>query len=348
MATDLETRLRAAADHLPLPDPAVTDRVVALVTERMRAAPVAPARPKKSRRTRAPRPGLVAVAAAIGIAALGSVLVGSFAGDGARIDPAVAAALHRAAITAAHQPALPSLKAGQYYHFRDTELGWVEKAIAPSSFTACATACPPPPSDWVVKAPVVTDSWIAADGSGLRVETIGRATFRSDAVRRSYLRMYGFPVNHPLGIPTRDVFPKGQRTFGWGLTYRQLRKLPSNPARLLDLVRRQAAPSSQATDPSSSNPLNYEEFVVIGDMMRDSPLQPRVRAAFYTILSHLPGVEYGGRVTDPLGRPGIQVSMQRSSGEPHDILIFDPRNAQLLSEGDGGYSQWSVVDTIGG
>jgi hypothetical protein len=113
------------------------------------------------------------------------------------------------------------------------------------------------------------------------------------------------------------------------------------------MVRRQAEPSSKATDPSSSNPLNYEEFVVIGDMMRDSPLKPRVRAAFYTILSQLPGIQYGGRVTDPLGRPGIQVSMQRSPSEPRDILIFDARTAQLLSEGGGGYSQWSVVDSIG-
>ena len=39
--------------------------------------------------------------------------------------------------------------------------------------------------------------------------------------------------------------------------------------------------------------------------------------------------------------------MRRSPGEPRDILIFDPHNAQLLSEGDGGYSQWSIVNSLG-
>jgi hypothetical protein len=342
VATDLETRLQSAADHLPLPDPSVTDRVVSRVIEGMQAAPARP----RTRRER--RRGRVAIAVAVGVAAVAAMLVGSFAGGTGRTDPAAAAVLRQAAITAAHQPALPPLKAGQYYHFRDTEIGWVEKAVAPNSFSTCASACPPPPADWVVKMRVINDYWITAEGAALRVPTSGRPTFRSDAVRRSYRRIYGFPLSHPMGIFTRDRFPKGQWAFGWGLTYRQLQQLPSNPGKLLDLVRRQAAPSSQASDPTSANPLSYEEFTVIGDIMRDSPLRPRVRAAFYTILSRLPGIEYGGRVTDPLGRPGIQVSMQRSPGEPHDILIFDPHTAQLLSEGDGGYSQWSVVDTIGG
>jgi hypothetical protein len=347
VSTDLETRLRSLSDRLPLPEPSVTDRVVAAVTENMRTA-LPPAATHRRRPVARRWRGRIVAAAVGGVAVVGAMLVGSLTGDGTNIDPAAAAALHQAAIAAAHQPALPPLKAGQYYHFRDTEMGWVEKASAPNSFTSCSTSCPPPPQDWVVKVRVVSESWIAADGSGLRTETIGRPTFRSAAVRKSYQSIYGFPVSHPLGIPTSDRFPKGQRTFGWGLTYRQLRRLPSNPAKLLEIVRRQAAPSSQATDPSSSNPLNYEEFVVVGDMMRDSPLQPRVRAAFYTILSQLPGVQLVGHVTDPLGRPGLEVSMRRSPGEPRDILIFDPHNAQLLSEGDGGYSQWGIVNSLGG
>jgi hypothetical protein len=326
VATDLETRLRSLSDELPRSDPAVADRVVSRVVEGMKPPP---ARPRRELRR-----GRVAVAVAVGVAAVAAMLVGSFTGGTGRTDPAAAAVLRRAAITAAHQPALPPLEAGQYYHFRDTEIGWVEKAYSPNQFTSCGSACPPPPADWVVKMPVVNDYWITAGGSGLRVPTSGRPTFRSDAVRRSYRRIYGFPLSHPMGIFTRDRFSNGQWAFGWGLTYRQLQQLPSNP-------------SSQASDPTSANPLSYEEFTVIGDIMRDSPLRPRVRAAFYTILSRLPGIEYGGRVTDPLGRPGIEVSMQRSSGEPRDILIFDPHTAQLLSEGDCGYSQWSVVDSIG-
>jgi hypothetical protein len=45
-------------------------------------------------------------------------------------------------------------------------------------------------------------------------------------------------------------------------------------------------------------------------------------------------------ISDPLGRPGIEVAM---GGQ---LLIFDPRTAQPLSEGGGGYSGWSDVDSI--
>jgi hypothetical protein len=89
----------------------------------------------------------------------------------------------------------------------------------------------------------------------------------------------------------------------------------------------------------TDRPLPAEEFTVVGDTIRGAPIQPRVRAAFYTVLS-LPGLTLVGRVTDPLGRPGIEV---RSAGQ---VLIFDPHTAQLLSEGGGGYSNWSVVRSM--
>ena len=346
MATHLEDRLRSLSDRVLLPDPGVADRVVAHVVETYRAGLPAsrpPRVPIRGRRRRSRLAALVAIAVAVGAATL---VIQPFSGDGRLIDPAAAAALHRAAITAAHQPALPPLLPGRYYHFRDTELGWIEQTTVPGSYTSCATSCPPPPADWAAKARVTTETWVGADGAGLRVATVGRATFRSAAVRRTWRRMYGFPVSHPFGLTPPDRLSRGQHTFGWGLTYRELRHLPSDPAKLAGMVRREATPSSQASHPDSANRLNFEEFQVVGDIMRDSPLKPRVRAAFYTILSRLPGVEFDGRVTDPLGRPGIQVSISRSSDEPPSILIFDPRTAQLLSEGGGGYSGWSVVDSI--
>jgi hypothetical protein len=346
VATLLEDRLRSLGDRVPLPGPEVTDRVVAEVRDSVRPSFIDAERGRRRPKARLTR-GRLALVAAIGIVGGGAMVIGPLSGGGGHVDPAAAAALHRAAITAAHQPALPPLTPGRYYHFQDTEMGWVERTTVPRSFTSCASACPPPPSDWVVKVRVVTEYWIAANGSGLRTERIGRPTFRSDAVRRTYRRMYGFPVSHPLGLPTNERLPKGRGLFGWGLTYRQLQRLPANPEKLREIVHQQAAPSSQAVDPSSSNSLSYEEFTVVGDMMRASPLRPRVRAAFYTILSQIPGIQFAGPVTDPLGRPGIEVSIQHSSTAPPDILIFDPHSAQLLSEGGGGYSGWSVVNSIG-
>lgn len=335
MSTELEDRLRSLSDRLPEPEPAALQRVLAGVAA---GRPTAPA----PRRAGARRWRLAAVGVSAAVAA-GAVVSGSLGGSGVRIDPAAAAVLRRAAITAAHQPALPPLGPGRFYHFRDTELGWVEKADAPLGFTSCSTACPPAPADWVLKARVVSGYWIGIDGSGKVTLSQGPPRFRNDQVRRTFRHVYGLPADRVLGGHSHESFGPGGRTFGWGLTYRQIQQLPSDPAKLLALVRAQSVGSSTATDPSSANSLPFEEFQVVGDMLRASPIKPRVRAAFYTILSRLPGVNFVGRVTDPLGRPGIEVEMQRSSDNLKSILIFDPRTAQLLSEGDGGYSGWSVV-----
>ena len=289
MAVLLEDRLRGLADDVPLPDGAVADRIVVGVTDALRS------RPPGRMRARAPRHRLgmrLAAGAALAVAVAGAIAVGGgIGGDGGQIDAAAAEALRRAAITAAHQPPLPRLTARRFYHFTDTETAWIERTTRPGSYVSCSTACPPPPSDWAVKARVV-ETWIGLDRSA-RVSTFGRPTFRSAEVRR--------------------------------------------------LVYQRAAGSSQATDPGSSNTLAFEEFQVIGDLLRASPIRPSVRAALYTILSRMPGVTYDGRVTDPLGRPGTEVSIAQSSGEDPAILVFDPRTAQLLSEGGGGYSGWSIV-----
>jgi hypothetical protein len=334
----LEERLRAAADDVPLPDAAVLDRVAAGVADAVADGSRAPVR-RTDRRLRL----RLALGAALAVAVAGLIVVaGGIGGDGGQLDAAAAEALRRAAITATHQPPLPPLTAGRFYHFKDTETAWIEQTHRRLSYVSCSTACPPPPPDWAVKAPAVSETWIGLDRSA-RVTTVGRPTFRSAEVRRTFRHMYGLPASRPFGLTPPEHFGKGAMTFGWGLSYAQLQQLPSDPARLRRLVYEQAAGSSQAVDPDSSNTLAFEEFVVIGDLLRASPIQPPVRAALYTILSRMPGVTYDGRVTDPLGRPGIEVSIAHSSGEPPAILIFDPRTAQLLSEGGGGYSGWGVV-----
>jgi hypothetical protein len=335
VSTELEDRVRSLSGRLPEPEPEALERVLAGVTMSLRPAPV-----RRRPGARRWRLAALAMAAAAGVAAL---FGGSLGKSSLRVDPAAAAALRRAAVTAADQPALPPLGPGRFYHFRDTELGWVEKADAPLSFSSCSTACPPAPADWVLEARVVSQYWIGVDGSGKVTLSQGRPRFRSDAVRRNFRREYGLAPDRVLGGHSDERFGPGGRTFGWGLSYRQIQHLPSDPKQLLALVRAQAAPSSTATHSDSANSLAFEEFQVVGDMLRASPIKPRVRAAFYTILSRLPGVNLVGRVTDPLGRPGVEVEMQRSSDDLRSILIFDPRNAQLLSEGAGGYSGWSVV-----
>jgi hypothetical protein len=278
-----------------------------------------------------------------GVALVGAAVVGAiaaFPSGGDHIDPAAAAVLRRAAITAAGQPALPALTPGRFYHFTDTETGWVAQPPPGSKpgtgIVTCMTACPAPPSNWAVKARTKSRLWIGADGAALRTLAIGKATFRNAKIRADYAAgNYGYPLAHPFGIPHPTRFAPGPNTgwvFGGELNLRQVEHLPANPDKLGAIVRRLA----QGTD----NPLSAEEFTVVGDIMRGAPIRPRVRAAFYTVLSRLPGITLVGRVTDPLGRPGIEVA---SAGQ---VLIFDPHTAQLLSEGGGGYSNWGVVRSM--
>jgi hypothetical protein len=270
-----------------------------------------------------------------GIVVVTALTVGIWPWGGDRVDPAAAAVLHRAAVTAAAQPALPALIPGRFYHFTDTETGWAVKrradAMLGTGVSSCLLSCPALPADWGVKAPVIAQTWIAADGRALRTVTLGKATFRDAQVRADYAAgKYGFPVAHPFGATPPDRFPaSGTTAWSFGpLSLHRLEHLPADPAKLGPMLSRLAS--------GSSHPTNVEEFTVVGDIMRVSPLRPGVRAAFYTILSRLPGISLVGRVKDPLGRPGIEVAM----GD--NVLIFDPHTAQLLSDGGGGYSDWSI------
>ena len=175
--------------------------------------------------------------------------------------------------------------------------------------------------------------WISADGTALRTTSIAKPVIRNAQVRADLAagRYAGASLSNPMGAAHATFFPKGVSS-GWtfgDMTLKQVYALPSDPAKLERIVRR----LSQGT----KNPLEAEMFTVVGDMMRAAPLKPQVRAGLFTVLSGLQGVELVGHVHDPLGRPGIEVRM----GDQQ--LIFDPHTAQLLSEGAGGYSAWTVV-----
>ncbi len=301
--------------------------LIAIRTDLMRAAGAETRRARRSRRRL--RLGGLALVAAAGLAAV-AILLPSGGGD-----TAAAAALRRAAINAAGQPTLGVPGPGHFYHFTDTEMGWMARmhpAGTAIGSESCMTSCGPPPRNWTVRARITSEMFIGADGSAVRTTTVGRVVYRNAQVKHDLSAgLYpGSTPRHPF--PTHlEYFPPG-RTSGWsfgGMSLSQVRALPRDPDRLEAIVRARAE--------GTSVPLHAEMFVVVGDIMRAAPLSPQVAAAFYTVLSRLPGITLVGRVTDPLGRPGLEV---RSAGQ---FLIFDPHTGQLLSEGDGGYSRWTIV-----
>jgi hypothetical protein len=73
-----------------------------------------------------------------------------------------------------------------------------------------------------------------------------------------------------------------------------------------------------------------EVFTQIADMLREQVAPPRLRAALYRALKYVPGVHYGGRARDGLGRPALSVT--RTEQGVRRVLLFDPTTSAMLSE----------------
>ncbi|RMI41558.1 hypothetical protein EBO15_22405 [Actinomadura harenae] len=82
----------------------------------------------------------------------------------------------------------------------------------------------------------------------------------------------------------------------------------------------------------------------VGRMLVVEPVSAQVRAAAYRLLAALPDARSAGRVTDPLGRSGVQVSVEGPGPKPgfapgpgptperlESGIVFDPSTGRLLA-----------------
>jgi hypothetical protein len=145
--------------------------------------------------------------------------------------------------------------------------------------------------------PVHRETWIAPDGSGRITETRG-------------------------GYTWSEEFRPGE------LIQTDLSKVPTEEGALRSFIEERAAKADQ--------PLEYEMFVRVGDLLRESfssPLaynSPDLRSALFKVAASLPGVQLLGDTTDESGRHGVAVgyAYQGTLSE----LIFDPATSALLGE----------------
>jgi hypothetical protein len=91
-----------------------------------------------------------------------------------------------------------------------------------------------------------------------------------------------------------------------------------------------------------------EDFVHVGDFLRESDDSPALRFALYRAAVRIPGVRLLHSVTDHLGRRGSAVSLT-SHGTTSE-LIFDPDNGVFLGEqtairGTGQLTGWAAYRT---
>jgi hypothetical protein len=87
-----------------------------------------------------------------------------------------------------------------------------------------------------------------------------------------------------------------------------------------------------------------EDFVHVGDFLRETDASPALRAALYRAAGLIPGVRLLGTVRDHNGRTGLGVALD-SAGVQHE-LIFNPRTSALMGEADRGSTpgsdDWAV------
>lgn len=251
---------------------------------------------------------VVIVAAALAIAiAIPIALPGGGTGGA---DPATAALLHRVALRAAQQPPDPAPGQGQYLYTRSESVSTHTYVVGDGT-------------TFVFKAPSIRESWIGPDGSGRILNSPGTVTFPTQRDRAAWVA---------TGAPDLEWVVDGDDEFdhfGPGeLTFADYPDLPTDPEELLELIESRELIGGPAGD--------WETFVIVGDLLRETYAAPKVRAALYQVVAELPGVELVGRVVDPAGRPGMAVAYTNPSSDARSRyeLIFDAVTAELLSEGE--------------
>ncbi|MGN6378874.1 MAG: CU044_5270 family protein [Gaiellales bacterium] len=296
---DLEL-IREFRDDVPEPGAEVTAWARAELMDAIARAE--PARRPQRRRSERRWPFLAAAVAA-GVAAVLVVSTSIPGGETGAPTSAVAAVLHRAAVTAAGQPAVAPPHAGQYMYTKSRSLqesDWYDVGRDHrQSFS--------------VRMPLIREAWIAPDGSGRLREITGRASFPSARDRRVWIAS-GRPA---LGgdRTTSERFKRG------GLSYLHLTNLPTDPGKLRTV--------SEQRRIEGGPPGDAETFTIVGDLLRETFAPPRLRAALYEVASQLPIVHLYGR-TNWTPRPGIAIGFT-GGGFRHE-LAFDPKTAALLGE----------------
>jgi hypothetical protein len=264
------------------------------------------------RRRRLPRLRVMAIAATAVAAAVIVLSVFGWSGSPAGPSPAAAAVLDRLARLIAAQPLTP--QPGQYLYVES-------RSEYPSFGGNCETL-----------AVDHRQIWIGTDGSGLIRQTTGPEQFSSPADQAACLQANpkmqlggGGTSNDWFAPQCLELGP----THNWN-------SLSSDPHVLLQQMRQiDGGPATAG-----------EDFVHIGDFLRETDAPPAVRASLYQAAALIPGIELLGTVRDHEGRAGLGIAYPAqgpyASNGGSSELIFDPHTGELLGEQGTGPRYWAV------
>lgn len=181
--------------------------------------------------------------------------------------------------------------------------------------------------------------WVAADGSGLLRESGGRPTFTSAADQARCQN--SDPTLSSASRLSNTWFAADCFTLG---PTNNMQSLSTDPSTLLTQMR--------TIDGGPNTPA--EDFVRVGDFLRETDASPALRAALYRVAALIPGVQLLGTVQDHFGREGLGVAL--TSDNVRNELIFNSQTAALMGEESTGstsapnswavYLNSSVVDSL--
>ncbi len=157
--------------------------------------------------------------------------------------------------------------------------------------------------------------WIAANGSGRLIDHLGQPTFLTPADETTW-RAAGSPAISTASSDTA-FGPNGLSD-----SPSDLASLPTDPTTLgAEIAQRKI---------EGGPPGPGEDFIQVGDLLRETDASPALRSALFQVAASLPGVESLGSVMDQAGRSGVGLAIV-TRGVRYE-LIFDSSTSALLGE----------------
>ncbi|HSR86108.1 MAG TPA: CU044_5270 family protein [Streptosporangiaceae bacterium] len=220
----------------------------------------------------------------------------------------LAAALDSLSLAAHAQPAEPAPGPGQFEYTDSLALNWID------TYNGSATS-------YSVSYTERRQIWIGPTGTGRIAETYSNPQLGSAKDRAGWIAA-GRP--NLAVAPTDSRFGPGQLSNGPP----NLNRLPDDPAKLAALL------TARKIEGGPKGPA--EDFVQIGDLLRETYVRPSLRAAIFTVAERIPGVRLLGTVTDQAGRSGIGLAYVSAHPALHQIvksvLVFDPKTSKMIAE----------------
>lgn len=165
--------------------------------------------------------------------------------------------------------------------------------------------------------PQARQFWSGTDGSGRIQQQAGAPLFFSEAERAAW-EAAGAPQ---MGSSMDETFAPGSLSLP-----PEYADLPSDVAALTQQVQQIAG--------ATGNPLSWQMFTVVGDLLREQPRSLEVRQALYQVSSAIEGVEIAQQAEDRQGRPALALSYSGTMNKTttHRTLFLDPQTYALLGE----------------